>query len=329
MFNKKRISYLNYSLCVFIRFGGGDMCNYILKIESLTKKYGKETILKDINMNIKKGDIYGFIGKNGAGKTSLIRVITGLSFYDSGNIELFGESMPDMINLKRSKIGCIIESPALYSNMTAKQNLEIIRAERGIKDKDCIDKVLNIVKLDNIEKKKVKNFSLGMRQKLALAIALLGNPEFLILDEPVNGLDPTSIIEFRNLIKTLNNKYGTTILISSHLLGELHQLATTYGFINEGKIIEEISQEELNLRCNTYIDVYVDMLHKAIEILEEKLHFKYKVLDNNIRIYESSSNVKKIIKEFALEGIGIEKIQVKSDDLEKYFIDLIRRKDNE
>ena len=262
------------------------MSEVVLKTYNLSKKY-KETMAVDkVSMTIKKGQIYGFIGQNGAGKTTIIRLITGLAHKTDGEIELFGQT--DNLDESRESIGSLVESPAFYGNMTARENLEISRLFRGIGSKDSIDKVLELVNLKDTGKKKVKNFSLGMKQKLGIANALLGNPKFIILDEPINGLDPMSIVEIRELIKKLNNELGMTILISSHILGELSELATNYGIISHGKLIEEFTAKELREKCRQYIEIIVDDSKKATVLLEEKLGItNYEVInDNMIKVYD-------------------------------------------
>lgn len=194
------------------------MSEIICQTIDLNKKYKKISILNNINIKVRRGEIYGLIGENGAGKTTLIKILTGLIFKTDGKIILFNKEDEANISLARKKIGSIIETPALHLEMTAKQNLEIQRIQKGITDKNCIDKVLSLVNLDNIGDKKAKNFSLGMKQRLGLAIALLGDPELLILDEPLNGLDPTGIKELRELLIKLNKENGITIIISSHIL---------------------------------------------------------------------------------------------------------------
>ena len=301
------------------------MQKHVLKTKNLSKEYKKIVALKNINISIKKGDLYGLIGENGAGKTTLIRLITGLIYQTNGEIELFEEMEASKLSKQRRRIGCIIESPVLYEDMTAKQNLEIIRVQMGIPGKGCIDEVLNLVNLPDTKSKKVKDFSLGMKQRLALAIALLGDPEFLILDEPINGLDPIGIIEFRELIKKLNREKKITILISSHILSELHQLATYYGIIHKGNLIEEISVEELNERCKKHINLEVDDSAKASIILENNLKIKnFSVLPNNvIKIYDYLDRVKLISNELVSNGVGIERINTQGDGLEEYFTRLI------
>ena len=207
------------------------MTKFICETKNLSKKYKDFYALKNVNLTIPKGEIYGLVGENGAGKTTLIRLLTGLNFKSEGEIILFGHK--DNLQHERSKIGCTIEMPALYKDMTASQNLEVQRIQRGIPNKKCITDTLELIGLSNAGKKRVANFSLGMKQRLALGVALLGEPEFLILDEPVNGLDPTGIIELRELLKKLVKEREVTILISSHILSELHQLATCYGFLHK------------------------------------------------------------------------------------------------
>lgn len=215
----------------------------ILEAKDICKAYGKNMVLNQVNLTIKAGEIYGLVGENGAGKSSLMKVITGLTKPTSGEISLFGKKN---LEDERNKIGCLIENPALYMDMTARQNLEIQRTQRGIPGKSSIDEVLEIMDLKDAGNKRVKAFSLGMKQRLGIAIALLGRPQLLILDEPINGLDPTKIIYVREVLKNMNEEDGTTILISSHILPELHQLATVYGFIHHGKMLQQITDKELD-----------------------------------------------------------------------------------
>ncbi|HWL12988.1 MAG TPA: ATP-binding cassette domain-containing protein, partial [Ureibacillus sp.] len=247
------------------------MNEYILKTNQLSKKYQDKMALNKVDLSIKKGSIYGFIGQNGAGKSTLIRLITGLAFPTDGSFELFGETNEREINEARKRIGTIIEGPALYPNMTAVQNLEAHRLLKGIPGKECVGKTLALVGLQNTGKKKAKNFSLGMKQRLGLAIALLGDPEFLILDEPINGLDPMGVVEIRELLKKLNQEYGITILISSHILSELHLLATHYGIIHHGELLEQLTAQELNEKGQHYLHIKVDNSDKCASVIESKL----------------------------------------------------------
>ena len=304
------------------------MTKFICETKNLSKKYKDFYALKNVNLTIPKGEIYGLVGENGAGKTTLIRLLTGLNFKSEGEIILFGHN--DNLQYERSKIGCTIEMPALYKDMTASQNLEVQRIQRGIPNKSCIADTLELIGLSNAGKKRVANFSLGMKQRLALGVALLGEPEFLILDEPVNGLDPTGIIELRELLKKLVKERETTILISSHILSELHQLATCYGFLHKGELLKQISAEKLNEECKRHILLKTDNIQKTTLILEQKANIKnYSVYpDNSIRIYDCLDNVRMISKLLTDNEIIIDEISVQGEDLETYFENLIGGRKN-
>ena len=301
------------------------MKELILKTYNLTKKYGNQIVVDNVNMTIKKGDIYGFIGQNGAVKTTLIRLITGLIHKSNGEIELFGGSGEKALNEARTMIGSLIETPSFYGNMTARENLEVSRLVRDIPGKNCIDEVLNLVGLNDVEKKKVKNFSLGMRQRLGIANALMGNPKLLILDEPINGLDPMGIVEIRELLKKINKEKDMTILISSHILSELSELATTYGIISKGRLIEEITANELNEKCRQYIDLIVDDTAKAVALLERELDISdYEVWEGNkIKIFSNLDSVGIINSTISKAGVIVESIGIKGENLEEYFMNVI------
>ena len=301
------------------------MKDVVLKTHNLSKKYGEQLAVNNVNMTIKKGQIYGFIGQNGAGKTTLIRMITGLIHKTSGELELLGSSGNNGLNEARTMVGSLVETPAFYGNMTARENLEVSRLVRNIAGKQCIDEVLALVGLKDIEKKKVKNYSLGMKQRLGIANALLGNPRFLILDEPINGLDPVSIVEIRELLKKVNKEKEVTILISSHILSELSELATCYGIINSGKLIEEISSQELKENCRQYIEIQVSDEKKTSVLLENELSImNYSVHPNGIvKVFSDLDSVGKINTLLSSKGIVIEKIGLKGQNLEEYFLQAI------
>lgn len=282
-------------------------------------------------MTIKKGEIYGFIGQNGAGKTTLIRMITGLVHRTSGDMELLGATSNNELNEARTFLGSLVEMPAFYGNMTARENIEVSRLVRNIAGKECVDEVLNLVGLNDLEKKKFKNFSLGMKQRLGIANALLGNPKFLILDEPINGLDPVSIVEMRELLKKVNKEKDVTILISSHILSELSELATCYGIINNGKLVEEISAEDLKAKCKQYIEIQVNDTKNAVVILERELNIiDYVVLpDHIIRVYSHLHSVGQINTLLSTNGIVVERIISKGQNLEEYFINAVGGNVNE
>ena len=301
------------------------MKKVVLKTYNITKKYGEQLAVDNVNMTIKKGDIYGFIGQNGAGKTTLIRLITGLIHKSGGEIELLGANEENELNKARTMLGSLIESPSLYTNMTARENLEVSRLVRNIPGKKCIDEVLELVGLKDVEKKKVKNFSLGMRQRLGIANALMGNPKLLILDEPINGLDPMGIVEIRELLKKINKEKDMTILISSHILSELSELATTYGIISNGKLIEEITAKQLSEKCRQYIDLKVDDTARAVILLERELGISdYEVLeDSNIKVFSNLDNVGEVNSLLSRSGIIVESISVKGENLEEYFMNKV------
>lgn len=301
------------------------MDNFVLRTFGVTKSYKNLAVLDKINISIKKGQIYGLIGLNGAGKTTLMRVISGLIAVDRGSIELFGESYTDKIQKERRRIGCLIETPALHYYKTVYENLEIERLHKGIPGKECIEKVLSLVNLSNFKNKKIKDLSLGMKQRLGIAMALLGNPEFLVLDEPISGLDPIAIIETRELLKKLNKEVGVTILISSHILEELYQLANCYGIIHKGKLIEQITDKELEDKCKKFLHIKVDNAAKAAVILNTKLStLNFNILPNNIiRLYDYVDSSEIVSKAFAREGVLVKELMPMGDSLEDYFSKVI------
>ena len=241
---------------------------YVLQTQQLCKKYGKFNALTDFTINVPKGSIYGMVGRNGAGKTTLIRIVTGLNNPSSGEFTLFGTKNTDAdILAKRRKIGAVVETPSLHPEMSAKDNLIQQTKALGISD-EKLDEILNLVGLPNTGKKKAKHFSLGMRQRLGIAFSLVGNPEFLVLDEPINGLDPQGIMEVREMIIKLNREKGITILISSHILDELSRLATHYGFIEQGRCIKEMSAEELEKVSRRSLHINVNDTQLLAQVLD-------------------------------------------------------------
>lgn len=293
----------------------------VLHTKNLTKHYAGKPAVDNVNMTIQKGDIYGLIGKNGAGKTTLIRMITSLIGPSNGEIKLFGEDSSAGLTRARKRVGCVVEMPALYPSLTAEQNLEYYRILYGIPEKDRIKSALEMVGLTDTGNKKYKNFSLGMKQRLGLALAILGHPDFILLDEPINGLDPIGIIEMRETIKNLNEKYGITILISSHILTELSQIATRYGIINNGKLVKEVTNSQLAEQCQRYLSVIVDDIKKAAVIIETSLNttnFKT-VGQNEIRIYDYLDNPSEVTYQLNSNGIRVNSIKEIGDSLEDYF----------
>jgi len=298
--------------------------NYILRTTNLVKKFGDKEVAANVNMNIKKGEIYGFLGPNGAGKTTIMKMIVNLVKPSSGEIEIFGEKLNYKSYETLKRIGSIIEYPVFYDQLTGRENLDLHCEYMGYYEKNAIDKALNLVNLIDIENKAVKDFSLGMKQRLGIARAIITRPEFLILDEPINGLDPIGIKEIRNLLKMLSKEYSITILISSHILGEIEQIADTIGIINNGKLIEEVSMDSIREQNTEYVEIITKDLIRAAYILENDLNISnFKVVDNNIiRIYDLKIAQKDISKALILEGIEIEAINKKNSSLEDYFLKL-------
>ncbi|MEJ8777345.1 ABC transporter ATP-binding protein [Pseudogracilibacillus sp. ICA-222130] len=301
------------------------MSEYILKAKNITKTFKGDKALDNVSMSIKKGDIYGFIGQNGAGKSTMLRIITGLSFPTNGQLELFGSIKESNIVEAQKRMGAIIENPGLFPNMSAYDNLEVHRLQKGIPGRSCIDRTLKLVGLQDTAKKKVKHFSLGMKQRLGLAVALLSDPEFLILDEPTNGLDPMGIVELRQLLKKLNREKGITVLISSHILSELHQLATNYGIIHKGKMLEELSAKELDEKCRQHLQIKVDQSTKGAIIIEEILGTTdFEVMqDGKIKLYDYLDDVRTVSQTLTENGLIIEHLSQNGDNLESYFSKLI------
>ena len=297
----------------------------ILRTYDLTKKYKNCTAVESLNMSINQGDIYGFLGENGAGKTTTIRMIMGLIKKSGGEIELFSQKYSNKNRELLKRIGSMIEYPGFYPNLTAKENLDIHRRMMGIQDKTCIIDALKTTGIEDVGNKKVKEFSLGMKQRLGISRAILHHPEFLILDEPTNGLDPRGIKEIRELILDLNGKQGITFLISTHILSEIQQMATKIGIINRGTLLEEISYEELQKRNRHYINLKINNDRKASFILENKLDIHdYEIWEKNvIRIYEKLENISYMNKELVSNDIEVKEIGIKIDSLEDYFLKLV------
>lgn len=295
---------------------------FVLKTEKLTKVYDKKRAVNEVSIHVKQGDIYGFIGKNGAGKTTLMRMVSGLARPNAGTIELFGQT--DIEN-QRARIGTLIESPGLYRGMSARENLEVVRRAYGIPDKSIVEHTLSFVGLADTGKKKAGNFSMGMKQRLGIAIALLRSPDFLILDEPINGLDPQGIKQMRELLVKLNREKNITIMISSHILGELSKIATAYGIIRDGALAEEFDATELSKRCRRCQRLAVDNTEQAVHILEEELHIEeFDVPESGIiRIYEQLEQSSNINRRLILAGINIRESYLAGQDLESYFMNLV------
>ena len=296
---------------------------YVLETNGLSKRYRDFTALNGLNMHIPKGSIYGFVGRNGAGKTTLIRLICGLQEPTSGSFILYGAKNTDTkIERARRRMGAVVESPAVYPDMTAEENLRQQYLVQGMPSADGIAELLHLVGLDGTGKKKVKNFSLGMRQRLGIAVALAGNPDFLVLDEPVNGLDPQGIIEMRELILKLNREHGITVLISSHILDELSRLATHYGFIDGGRMVKEMSAEELEKRCRKCLRAEVSDT-KALARVLESMNAEYRIIDFNHADIYAEIPVTTLVSALAIENCTVNKIVEQDESLESFYMNLV------
>ena len=296
---------------------------YVLKTENLVKKYGKFKALDNVSLQIPKGAIYGLIGKNGSGKTTLIRIISGLQKPTSGTYSIYNTPYDSKnIYLEREKMSSIIEEPVMIRSMSAKENLIHEAKMFGLPNYDKINDLLKLVGLEKTLKKKTGNFSLGMKQRLGIAMSLLTNPDFLVLDEPINGLDPEGIIEIRELLLKLNQKKGITILISSHYLDELSKIATHYGFLNEGHLIKEISKEELKEKLRKCIILKVDNVKETIIYLEQS-NLSYEIIENDTLYVYSDIGIQKLVLELEKRKCNVIEIHEKEESLENYYINLI------
>ncbi len=300
------------------------MNEIILKTNNLSKSYKNFTAINQVNIQINKGDIYGLIGRNGAGKTTLMKIITTLTNKTNGEFELFNHKDNDLTQTKR-RIGCLIENPAFFSSLSAYDNLKYYAIQKGIIDNNQIIQSLKLVGLEDTKNKKFKNFSLGMKQRLGIAFAILDNPDFIILDEPINGLDPIGISDLRDTFKRLNEEKNITILISSHILSELYLLATRFCILEQGHVIKELTKEELDTECSKCIVIKTDDTKKATVILEKELNTtNYQVVNNEeIRLYDYLEQSQKINKVLVKNDVNIKQIQETGISLEDYFKSLI------
>ncbi|MDR3052777.1 MAG: ATP-binding cassette domain-containing protein [Coriobacteriales bacterium] len=292
---------------------------YAVQTRDLTKVFAGRSAVNRVSVSIRQGDIYGFIGENGAGKTTFMRMLCGLARPTRGTIQIFGS---DELEKQRRRIGCTIESPAIYPALTAEENLEVYRILLGISSKEVVLQLVGFVGLGNVGKKKARDFSLGMKQRLMIAIALMGSPDLLILDEPMNGLDPMGIKEVRDLLLALNKEKGLTILLSSHILDELSRMATCYGIIHEGNLIDEFSAEALEQRCRNNLRIVVDDPHKAKELLATAVSSNFDVLpDGVLVVYDHLDEAAAINQLLVSNGIAVSALAPGEQNLEAYFMD--------
>ncbi len=302
--------------------------DYVVSTKGLTKVYGKHTAVDNVSLHIKRGEIYGFIGRNGAGKTTFMKMLTGLSTPTSGEIGLFG-STGEAVKKQTERVGNLIEEPGLYPQLTGYQNLKCKCLALGIHKQGYIEELLAKVGLETAGKKKVKKYSLGMRQRLGIAMALVGGPDLLILDEPINGLDPQGIAEVRDILLKLRDEQNMTIMISSHILEELYKIADTFGIINKGKLIQELSKEELTAKCSDFIELKCDDTSKACPVIENMGIKNYKVIGNDtIHIYEQLDNLGTLNKALANANVMVSLLNVVQEKLENYFLELVGGEEN-
>lgn len=296
---------------------------YVLETKALFKRYRGFTALDGLDMHIPKGAIYGFVGRNGAGKTTLIRLVCGLQKPTGGGFTLYGVKNTDAkIGRCRRRMGAVVETPSIYLDMTAEENIRQQYLILGIPGADGTAELLRLAGLDNTGKKKAKNFSLGMRQRLGIAVALAGNPDFLVLDEPVNGLDPQGIIETRELILKLNREHGITVLISIHILDELSRLATHYGFIDGGRMVREMSAEELEMRCRKCIRVEAASSRALARVLDG-LGVEYRIVDDSKADVFAEIQVSALAAEAQKENCAIYSMKERDESLESFYMNLI------
>ncbi|MBQ2239041.1 MAG: ATP-binding cassette domain-containing protein [Lachnospiraceae bacterium] len=294
----------------------------VLQLKGIKKRYGSQQVLKQVDVTINKGQIYGLVGKNGAGKTTLMRILTGLTKQQAGSMWLLGENGKNGYDEARKKMGSIIETPSFYPFFDGKTNLEYYNRQLG--GKANVDEVLELVGLGKSGKKKFKNYSLGMKQRLGIGLAILNDPEFLVLDEPINGLDPMGIVEVRNLIRKLNQERNITIIISSHILGELESIATNYGFLDKGIILEELSKEELEHKCRPNWKIRVNEPDKVLSLLQEKYGFsQIEKEEGSLILKESLLNPEQLTREIVEKGYDLYEFSMINKSLESYYLDLI------
>lgn len=296
--------------------------DYILTTNGLTKTYGKHNAADHISIHVRQGDIYGLIGRNGAGKTTLLKMVSGLSTPTAGEFTLFGYSGKEKAQVMH-RIGTLVEAPGIYPELSAAENLKLKCIALGVRDKTVVPKLLETVGLADTGKKRVGKFSLGMKQRLGIALALVGEPDLVILDEPINGLDPQGIVEIRETIEKLNREQNITFIISSHILEELSKIATNYGIIHNGALVQELTKEELFSKCNERIELKTNDTAKASTVLEKMGIHEYKAVDSDtIQIFERLQDSGDITMKLAENGVKVLGISLKNETLEDYYLSL-------
>ena len=296
----------------------------VIETRGLTKRYGSFAALDDVGVTVRRGEVFGLVGDNGAGKSTLFKLLCGLAFPTIGEIRLFGEHSPHELERQRARIGCIIEQPGFYPHLSVERNLECCRIQKGVPGKNATDRMLEEVGLAYARDHTCKDLSMGMKQRLGLAMALIGEPEVLILDEPASGLDPSGIVEMRAFLQGLNRDKGITIVISSHHLAELEQMATTYAFLKRGCVVEQVSARTLQERCADYVDIAVSDAARFTALLEKELrHERYLVLlDGTVRIFDPAAGIEAYSGLAARAGMDVSKLERRKMSLEQYYLEL-------
>lgn len=292
----------------------------VIELKNLSKKYGKATVVDNFSLNVEKGHICGLIGPNGAGKTTIMKMMAGLASPTSGEIGFFGKN--DNLDLSRKRMAFMLEAPIIDKSMNARQNMEYVRYVKGVADEKKIDEMLDFVGLHDVGKKAAGKFSLGMTQRLGIAMALLTEPEIMVLDEPVNGLDPEGIVEIRLMLKKLSEEKNVTIIISSHILSELSELCTDFSIINHGRRIENLSRDELMAKCRSYYAIRTNDINRTAAVIEDKLGTKqYKVIHGDeIRLFDFLDNIEKVSKTITDNGLILTKFISEGESLEEFYL---------
>lgn len=306
-----------------------DIMDAVIETRGLTKRYGGFAALDDVSISVRRGGIFGLVGDNGAGKSTLFKLLCGLAFPTEGEMRLFGAHERGEVERQRARIGCIIESPGYYPQLSIEKNLECCRIQKGVPGKDAVARLLDTVQLAHAKERRCKDLSMGMKQRLGLAMALMGEPEVLILDEPVNGLDPSGIAEIRALLQKLNREKGITVVLSSHHLAELEQVATEYAFLSHGRLLEQVSAAVLQARCADFIDIAVSDVERYLVLLERELHHeRYQVLpDGAVRIFDPQLEAEAYSRLAAAQGMGVSRLERRRMSLEQYYFDMKEKVD--
>ncbi|MCB7037560.1 ABC transporter ATP-binding protein [Eggerthella sinensis] len=296
----------------------------VIETRGLAKRYGGFAALDDVSISVRRGEIFGVVGDNGAGKSTLFKLLSGLAFPTAGEVRLFDAHGQAALERQRARIGSMIEQPGFYPSLSVEKNLECCRIQKGVPGADKVGALLETVELEHARKRRAKDLSMGMKQRLGLAMALMGEPEVLVLDEPTSGLDPSGIVEMRDLLQRLNRERGVTVVLSSHHLAELEQVATEYAFLRRGRLMEQVSAEVLRARCADCIDIAVSDPARYVVLLEQELHHaRYQVLpDGAVRVLDPQLDIEAYSGLASAHGLGIVKLERRRMSLEQYYFDL-------